>query len=127
VVLLAAAGGLAWAVLRPRGNDPGAPQVNVPEPNGITVEVLNGSNRQGLARVVTRVLRAEGFDVMFFGTSRDSVRATEVLLRRGDSTAALRVAKVLGVPGIRVAIDTLLRLDVTVLLGPDYQSRVPSP
>jgi hypothetical protein len=93
----------------------------VPDSTGITVEVLNGSGRQGLARSVTRVLRQEGFDVMYFGSARDSVRMTEVLSRRGDSTRAVKVARVLGIAGVRVARDTLLRLDVTVLLGPGYQ------
>jgi hypothetical protein len=93
----------------------------VPDSTGITVEVLNGSGRQGLARSVTRVLRQEGFDVMYFGSARDTVRATEVLSRRGDSTRAVKVAKVLGVGAVRVVRDTLLRIDVTVRLGPDYQ------
>ncbi len=125
-VLLLVMGGLAWALLRPREGPARAGEIRVPVPNGITVEVLNGSGRQGLARVVTRKLREQGFDVMFFGTAHDSVPATEVLLRRGDSTAALQVARALGLERIRVALDTLLRLDVTVLLGPDYPG-APSP
>ncbi len=118
-VLLLLVGGLGWALLRPRTTPAQPGVVRVPESTGITVEVLNGSGRQGLARVVTRKLRDQGFDVMFFGT-RDSIRTTEVVLRRGDSTAALKVARALGLEGIRVALDTLLRLDVTVLLGADY-------
>lgn len=89
------------------------------------MEVLNGSNRQGLARTVTRELRARGFDVLYFGTARDSVGETEVLLRRGDSSAASRVAKALGIEKVRVALDTLLRLDVTVLLGRDFPPGAP--
>jgi hypothetical protein len=120
LALLLVGGGLAWALLRQQGARPGLPEVRVPEPTGITVEVLNGSNRPGLARVVTRQLRERGFDVLFFGTARDLVARTEVLLRRGDSSAAYEVAKALGIEPVRVALDTLLRLDVTVLLGPDY-------
>jgi hypothetical protein len=89
------------------------------------VEVLNGSNRPGLARAVTRELRARGFDVLYFGTARDSARDSEVLLRRGDSSAAARVASVLGIAKVRVAPDTLLRLDVTVFLGRDFSLRAP--
>jgi hypothetical protein len=112
---------VGWALLRPRSSPRGAPAVRVPDSTGITVEVLNGSGRQGLARSVTRLLRRDGFDVMYFGSARDSVKATEVLSRRGDSTRAARVAKVLGVATVRVARDTLLRIDVSVLLGPDYR------
>lgn len=87
----------------------------------IIVEVLNGSGRRGLARVAARELRRAGFDVVYFGTSNDSSRVTQVLARRGDSTAASRVAAALGTSRVRVATDTLLRVDITVLLGDDYR------
>ena len=85
------------------------------------MEVLNGSGRAGLARIATRVLRQSGFDVVYFGTARDSVGVTQALARRGDSSAAARVAAALGSTRSRVAIDTLLRVDVTVLLGNDFK------
>lgn len=84
------------------------------------VEVLNGSGRRGLARAATRVLRQAGFDVVYFGNLNEAVATTQALARRGDSTAAARVARSLGATQVRVAIDTLLRVDVTVLLGGDY-------
>ncbi len=121
IVLFGGFAGVGWALLRPRASSRGAPAVRVPDSTGITVEVLNGSGRQGLARSVTRLLRRDGFDVMYFGSARDSVKATEVLSRRGDSTRAVKVAKVLGVATVRVARDTLLRIDVSVLLGPEYR------
>lgn len=121
LVLLGGFAGVGWAIFRPHANDPRPGSIRVPDSTGITVEVLNGSGRQGLARSVTRVLRQEGFDVMYFGSARDSVKVTEVLSRRGDSTRAVRVANVLGIPAVRVSRDTLLRLDVTVRLGPGYR------
>lgn len=130
VILLVLVGGFAgvgWALFRPRASERRIPPLRVPDSTGITVEVLNGSGRQGLARSVTRALRQEGFDVMYFGSARDSVKLTEVLSRRGDSTAAVKVARVLGVTAVRVARDTLLRIDVTVLLGPGYQLPGSSP
>ena len=90
-------------------------------PERIVVEVLNGSGRRGLARSATRVLRQAGFDVVYFGSTGDSIRLTQTLARRGDSAAAARVASALGATRVRVAIDTLLRVDVTVLLGGDYK------
>ncbi len=120
--MLVAVAGAAWGILRPRGpTHPRIPDVRIPDTVGITVEVLNGSGRAGLARVATRALRQLGFDVLFFGTAPDSVSSTEVLARRGDSLAAALVAKALGTGRVRVARDTLLRLDVTVLLGADYK------
>lgn len=88
----------------------------------IVVEVLNGSGRRGLARVATRALRSAGFDVVYFGTVADSVGITQVLARRGDSLAAVKVARALGSGQARVKPDTLLRVDVTVLLGDDYRA-----
>ena len=85
------------------------------------VEVLNGSGRRGLARVAARALRQAGFDVVYFGNTGDSVRVTQALARRGDSVLAARVAAALGSSRARVATDTLLRVDVTVLVGSDYR------
>jgi len=87
----------------------------------IVVEVLNGSGRRGLARAATRVLRQAGFDVVYFGSASDPVRETLALARRGDSAVAAKVAAALGAHRVRLATDTLLRVDVTVLLGEDYQ------
>jgi hypothetical protein len=92
-----------------------------PEGKRVLVEVLNGSGRRGLARAATRVLRQAGFDVVYFGTVRETGSPTVALARRGDSTAAARVARALGASAVRVATDTLLRLDVTVILGDDYR------
>ncbi|HJR33575.1 MAG TPA: LytR C-terminal domain-containing protein [Gemmatimonadales bacterium] len=93
-----------------------------PEGKRVLVEVLNGSGRRGLARAATRVLRRAGFDVVYFGTVRETGAPTVALARRGDSAAAVRVARVLGASAVRVATDTLLRLDVTVILGNDYRA-----
>jgi methylmalonyl-CoA mutase cobalamin-binding subunit len=110
-----------WALLgcreRPRHATPAA----LAGSERIVVEVLNGSGRRGLARVATRVLRQAGFDVVYFGTVGDSIRVTQALARRGDSAAAARVAGALGATRARVAVDTFLRVDVTVLLGDDYK------
>jgi hypothetical protein len=93
----------------------------VPDGNRVLVEVLNGSGRRGLARAATRVLRQAGFDVVYFGTVAQTGARTQALARRGDSAAAARVARALGASVVRVATDTLLRLDVTVILGDDYR------
>jgi len=121
-VLLAAVLGIGvWALSR--GNAASARPEAAPLLGGerIVVEVLNGSGRRGLARVATRALRNAGFDVVYFGTVADSMAVTLVLARRGDSSAAVRVARALGTGQARVREDTLLRVDVSVLLGADYR------
>ena len=57
----------------------------IPSPgNRITVEVLNGTRRAGLARAATRVLRERGIDVVFFGNADPAADSTRVIVRRGD-------------------------------------------
>jgi hypothetical protein len=91
--------------------------------NRIIIEVMNGTGRQGLGRTVTRVLRQQGLDVVLFGNA-DSTDSTQIVVRRGDREAAEAVAKALGAGKIVEEIDTLRRVDVSVVLGRDY---VPKP
>jgi hypothetical protein len=89
----------------------------------IVVEVLNGTTRPGLARTATRLIRQQGLDVVFFGStdSTDRTDSTRVIVRRGRRGAAETVAKALGTGRIEVELDTLRRVDVSVILGSDYQ------
>lgn len=85
-----------------------------------TVEVLNCTSVDGLARTLTGRLRRAGIDVVYFGSQRDSSRdSTLILVRRGDSTVADPIRAALGAGKILVEPDSLLLLDVTVLLGSD--------
>jgi hypothetical protein len=88
--------------------------------NRIVIEVLNGNGRTGLARIVTRQLREQGLDVVFFG-STEQTDSTEVVVRRGSDGAGSIVAKALGAGKVRVEEDTLRRVDVSVILGADYK------
>ena len=90
----------------------------------IRVEVLNGTRRQGLARTATRSLRAHGVDVVFFATG-PSADSTRIFVRRGEPGQGRDVAEALGVGRVAIAPDTLRRVDVTVLLGPDYRPHLP--
>ena len=121
-LLVAGLGAGAWVLLRGgagKGRTEAAPLLGG---DHVVVEVLNGSGRRGLARTATRILRQAGFDVVYFGTVSDSIGTTQVLARRGDSLAAVRVVRALGSGRAGVRADTLLRVDVTVLLGVDYHA-----
>ena len=96
----------------------------VPSPeNRITVEVLNGTRRAGVARAATRMLRKQGLDVVFFGNADAAVDSTRIVVRRGDPGRGRDVRAALGVGRIVVEPDTLRQVDVTVVIGQDFRAR----
>ncbi|MFQ6046193.1 MAG: LytR C-terminal domain-containing protein [Gemmatimonadales bacterium] len=119
IVGVAALAGAAWWVFLREPRGPG--ELPIPgEGERVTVEVLNATHFDGLARETTRLLRRHGIDVVHFGTARGTPRDTTlVVVRRGDTTRAVRVRDVLGVGSVVVDPDDRLLLDVSVLLGTD--------
>jgi hypothetical protein len=87
----------------------------------IIVEVLNGSGRTGLARLGTRRLRRMGLDVVYFGNADSVVDSTRIVVRRGDAAVGAQVRQALGTGRIGSKPDSLRRVDVSVILGPDYR------
>lgn len=86
--------------------------------------MLNGTRRAGFARTATRALRAQGLDVVFFGTGPSS-DSTRIFVRRGDPGQGREVAEALGTGRVLVQPDTLRRVDVSVLLGNDWRPKLP--
>ncbi|MEP7325970.1 MAG: LytR C-terminal domain-containing protein [Gemmatimonadota bacterium] len=111
--------GIVLAARMQRDRVPGHAYAIPSADHRIVIEVLNGNGRNGLARTVTRQLRQQGLDVVFFG-STDKTDSTEILVRRGDAGMGSMVAKALGVGRVRVEQDTLRRVDVSVILGGDF-------
>ena len=110
---------------------PPAPRANaypIPSPEGrVTVEVLNGTRRAGVARAATRMLRRRGLDVVFFGNADAAVDSTQVVVRRGESAAGREVRQAIGTGRLVVQPDTFRRVDVSVILGPDFRPKVAGP
>ncbi len=91
----------------------------------VRVEVLNGYGEPGAASAAAGRLRDMGFDVVYFGNAASFEHdSTVVLLRSDDRSGVLRVADSLGVGGIDARPEPGLRLDGTVLLGPDWERRI---
>lgn len=108
-----------WLLLRSAGDTDPYP---VPGEDGVNVlvEVLNGTDVDGLARRTTRHLRRRGVDVVYFGSAAEDTFTTTVILARGtDSTDAIRVRRALGLGVVRVEPNPSLLLDVSVILGFD--------
>ncbi len=87
----------------------------------VTIEVLNGTRRQGVARTATRMLRARGLDVVFLGNADSAETLTRVIVRRGNPDRAQYVADVLGAGTVVVEPDTFRRVDLSVILGEDFR------
>jgi hypothetical protein len=120
VILLVGGGFAAWRLWRHGAVADQARPVPGDAGERVMVEVVNQTGADGLAREVAGRLRRAGIDVVDYGTARDSAAdTTTIVIRRGDSTAAIRVRQVLGVGRIRVDPDPRLLLDASVLVGPD--------
>jgi hypothetical protein len=92
----------------------------------VRVEVLNGGGYAGAARAATETLRDLGFDVVFFGNAGTSDRDSSVVLDRiGALDRARDVADALRIRNLRSEPDSNLYLDVTVVLGRDWQPATP--
>jgi LytR cell envelope-related transcriptional attenuator len=122
LLVLTAGLGLFW----PRSQHQTVHAFAIPSPKGrVMVEVLNGTGRQGAARTATRMLRRQGLDVVSVGNADSLSDSTRVVVRRGDPSPARYVAQVLGAKKVLVETDTLRRVDVSVILGGDFQPRLP--
>lgn len=84
-----------------------------------TVEVLNGTTVDGLARTVTFTLRRAGLDVVSYGTSAEPAESTLIIVRGTDPEAGGAVRDALGIGRVVAEPDAKLLLDVTVVLGRD--------
>lgn len=90
------------------------------------VEVLNGTDLQGLAASAGKVLRLRGVDVTVFGPASRPRSRTAIYDRTGDFGRAARVREALGCPAAVAAtrIDPLRGVDASVELGMDCADAV---
>jgi hypothetical protein len=90
----------------------------------IQLEVLNGCGEPGIANNFTNHLRNNGFDVVEVGNfERFDVEETFIISRSSSPNNARRVASALGIPTQNIIREESsdFYLDVTVVLGKDYQ------
>lgn len=126
LVVLAAGALLGSAIEEWRaGREPAVtetrPRGQAPPGQRIRVEVLNAAGRKNIARDATDLLRDRGYDVVYFGNAdRFDREASVVLDRVGTLETARLVADALGIRNVQSAPDSNLYLDVSVLLGRDW-------
>ena len=93
-----------------------------PADERVRVEVLNAGGVAGAAAGVRDELRDRGFDVVYWGNADQFDREeTTVVDRAGHEEWARRVAVGLGVDGVRSEPDPSRLLEVTVLVGSDWE------
>ena len=94
----------------------------------IQVEILNGCDKEGVAKIFQTYLQDQGFDVlnaenyMENGKRRWDVPASMVIARTGNMESAQAVAKSLGISNEKVVSkpDANALYDISVVLGRDY-------
>ncbi len=124
-LVMMAGGALIWSALSQWVLPPDVPQVVEPTADlgRVRVEVRNAGGRSGMARKATEHLRDLGFDVVFVGNAdwfdQDS---TVVVDRVGRLDKARAVAQVLDATAVASEPDSSLYLDVTVLLGSEWDA-----
>lgn len=96
----------------------------------VQVEVLNGCGVPGVAKIITQFLRDHGYDVVKTDNYDNfNIPETTVIDRRSLSKIrAIEVAKILGVSvekGVAPFLNQDLLLDVSVIIGHDYNSLIP--
>lgn len=92
----------------------------------IQVEVLNGCGVSGIAERFTDYLRTNNIDVVSSSNYSDyNVPKTIVIDRIGNSANAKYVAEILGVKKIITQINKDYFLDVSIIIGKDYNKLKP--
>ncbi|MFO7845323.1 MAG: LytR C-terminal domain-containing protein [Balneolaceae bacterium] len=116
---------LVARVLYPRITSDRAQQDPALISNVIQLEVLNGCGVPGLATEFTGTLRGYGFDVVETGNfDHFNMEKSVVIARSSQTENAKRVARALGIEEEQVLreVSGEFYLDVTLILGADYES-----
>jgi polyisoprenyl-teichoic acid--peptidoglycan teichoic acid transferase len=90
----------------------------------LTVEILNGTSLDGLARRTKALYESFGFEVVSFGNAdNDKYLNTVVLDRRGNPDAARRAADIIHCERIHTQTSATSDADITVIVGRDFDGR----
>jgi len=86
----------------------------------ISVEVLNGTSRNGLANSVAEKLKEEGYNVTKIGNYKTTVSIKTSIINRTSANYAKEVKSFLGKGTVKNELLDDAKVDVTVILGSDY-------
>jgi anionic cell wall polymer biosynthesis LytR-Cps2A-Psr (LCP) family protein len=87
-------------------------------------EVLNSTDKNGLARKVKSILNEKGFKVLSVGNGWNPTESKSIVIdRSGNPEITYKIAKTLEITNVYHIIDKELGLDTTVLLGEDFETK----
>lgn len=91
-------------------------------PQEIKVQVLNGSGKGGVARIIRDKLVRNRYNVIEFGNA-DSQNYEETLIldRSGNMKKAIKVSSLLKCNNVFPKINKFILIDVTIIVGKDYK------
>ncbi|MDD5067735.1 MAG: LCP family protein [bacterium] len=90
-------------------------------PEEIKVQVLNGSGKSGVAKLVRDKLVRLGFNVVEFGNAPVQNHDSSIILNvSGNMKKAMRVSSSLHAGNVYTKINNFVLIDVTVIVGKDY-------
>lgn len=90
----------------------------------ITVEILNASPQKGLAKIIRDKLIQYGINVIYYGNSNFSSKITRIIDRIGNIEKAQQIATILRTKNVETSINPSLAVDVTIIVGEDYNISV---
>jgi anionic cell wall polymer biosynthesis LytR-Cps2A-Psr (LCP) family protein len=90
----------------------------------ISMEILNGTNQDGLAKRTKVLFESFGFEILSIrNAEHDQYLNTLILDRKGKIESAERAAKVIRCERIYTKIETGVNVDITLILGKDFDGR----
>lgn len=120
--VVALAGAAAYANSRVEQGAIGEVRNAAPPSERVRVEVLNAGGVSGQAREATVCVRDLGFDVVSFGNAGSFDRDSSAVVDRVSRAELARaVGEILGIELVITDPDPNLFVDVTVLLGKDWE------
>ncbi len=90
----------------------------------ISMEILNGTNQDGLAKRTKVLFESFGFEILSIrNAEHDQYLNTLILDRKGKIESAERAANVIRCERIYTKIETGVNVDITLILGKDFDGR----
>lgn len=88
----------------------------------IQINILNSTDKSGIADKARRYMRSRGFDVVEIGNYPEPQKKSMVIDRVGDRASAEKVAKAIGVADSMIVtkIDSSLFIRASIILGSDF-------